>query len=124
MSFPHQALVKANGLGLGFDLCQAEFELDGSRAHLRMGGLPQPHWAFHLHRLPCDHYVAVARAPPSVVVDAWGGFKRTFGVSTFTDLQWEAVLEAPEPSFAVLPVSSLVPVDLILEFEAAGGDVW
>lgn len=64
--------MKANGLGLGFDLCQAEFELHDSSARLRLHGKPQPQWAFNLHRLPGNHYVAVARAPPSAVVDAWG----------------------------------------------------
>lgn len=35
-------------------------------------GEPQRQWAFHLHELGGGHWAAVARAPLSAVVDAWG----------------------------------------------------
>ena len=69
---PEQAFVKATGEGLGFDLRQAEFRIEGSTASVAVRGVPQPRWRLHLHELGADHWASVARAPPDAVVDAWG----------------------------------------------------
>jgi 4'-phosphopantetheinyl transferase len=69
---PLQAYVKATGEGLGFDLGNAEFQIDGLTAAVAVRGAPQPRWRFHLHRLGRGHWVSVGRAPLEAVVDAWG----------------------------------------------------
>ena len=65
-------------------------------------------WAFHLHDLGAGHHVAVARAPPSAVVDAWGGFAATFQQTAFAPAEWAQQLAAPEPAFAQLAVADLL----------------
>jgi 4'-phosphopantetheinyl transferase len=82
-----EAFVKATGEGLGFELGKAEFRIHFGEAgggaasaavataRVKVCGVDRFDWAFHLHRIgkpERQHWVAVARAPIDVVVDAWG----------------------------------------------------
>jgi 4'-phosphopantetheinyl transferase len=119
-----EAFVKATGEGLGFDLARAEFAVDeaAGAATARVDGAPAPHWAFRLHTLGGGHTVAVARAPPAVVVDAWGGFRATLARPELGAAELAAELAAPEPPFSMLTIGDLVPLALRAAFEATGGD--
>ncbi|KAK2076762.1 hypothetical protein QBZ16_005522 [Prototheca wickerhamii] len=86
-------------------------------------GRARSDWAFHLHRLPKGHSVGVARAPPSEVVDHNGEFAKTLTQHSYEAAAWQRLLEAPEPPFSVLPVSSLLPPDSLAAYEDAGGDI-
>ncbi|PRW32899.1 L-aminoadipate-semialdehyde dehydrogenase-phosphopantetheinyl transferase-like [Chlorella sorokiniana] len=118
-----EAFVKATGEGLGFELGLIEFQLDGSTASASVRGEPAEGWAFHLHELGQGHWVAVARAPLSAVVDAWGGFKATFQKTAFAPGEWQEQLHAPEPPFTMLSVGDLVPQDQRAAYAAAGGEL-
>lgn len=69
-----EAYVKATGEGLGFELGRCEFVLlnDGTRAVVAVDGVARRDWIFHMHELGRGHLVAVARAPITAIVDAWG----------------------------------------------------
>lgn len=198
-----QAYAKALGLGLAAPLASATFAVSSDERHatLTVDGAAQPDWRFSLHRLPRSHWVATARAKPSVIVDAFGvrclgegettgegrvawgmwvldpgadgprpplngphswridehpdrpaamasirspdawckqpptapaatlpacamqEFTRTLQKQAFTPAEWAGVLGTPEPAFALLPISSLLPPALHDAYEAAGGDV-
>ncbi|KAL4448944.1 hypothetical protein ABPG77_007661 [Micractinium sp. CCAP 211/92] len=118
-----EAYVKATGEGLGFDLGKVEFSISGNTATASLLGLPQQEWAFHLHELGAGHWAAVARAPLSAVVDAWGGFKATFCKPALSAGELHRQLEAAEPPFQLLSVADLVPLDQRDAYEDAGGDL-
>ncbi|KAL4422721.1 hypothetical protein ABPG75_008918 [Micractinium tetrahymenae] len=118
-----EAYVKATGEGLGFDLGKVEFSISGGTATASLCGMPQRDWAFHLHELGAGHWAAVARAPLSAVVDAWGGFKATFRKPDLSPGEWQQQLAAAEPPFQLLTVADLVPLDQRDTYEAAGGDL-
>jgi hypothetical protein len=85
-----EAYVKARGDGLGFaPLSRIEVDVAGAPGRPRGagagGGGEAPAvrvcvdgaplgggWRFELRRLPRRHWAAVALAPPSAIVDAWG----------------------------------------------------
>lgn len=71
-----EAYVKATGLGLALDLGSIAFTItiddNNNTATVEYEGKQQTDWAFHLHELGRGHWVSVARAPLSAVVDAWG----------------------------------------------------
>jgi 4'-phosphopantetheinyl transferase len=119
-----EAFVKATGEGLGFDLGRCAFQLENEdrQASVAIDGVVQPSWAFHLHELGQDHCVSVARAPTSVIVDAWGGFKATLQLPHVPSEQHERALTAPEPPFTMLCVADLIPQSRHREYEAVGGD--
>jgi len=120
-----EAFVKATGEGLGFDLGKCAFQLDSEnkQATVAIEGVPQPSWTFHLHKLGQDHCVSVARAPISVIVDAWGGFKATLQLPNVPDDQHFEALMAAEPPFTMLRVPDLISQSRHAEYEAAGGDL-
>ena len=131
-----EAYVKATGEGLGFDLRRCAFEIisraddddddDGNgstHAQVLVDGEVRSDWAFFLHQLGNEHWVSVARAPVTAIVDAWGGFKATLQLSVVPSAQHAAALVAPEPPFTMLLIANLVPEHLLEEYEAAGGDV-
>ncbi|KAI3430442.1 hypothetical protein D9Q98_005037 [Chlorella vulgaris] len=119
-----EAFVKATGEGLGFELGNAEFIITGRTATVSVKGEPRPDWTFHLHELGNGHWVSVARAPPSAVVDAWGGFTATFQKTSFAPGEWQAQLLAPEPPFVTLSVADLLPEGQRGAYEAAGGELF
>lgn len=120
-----QALIKAMGLGLEFELQRAEFTLvpDSATACVAIDGVPAPRWAFHLHALGGGHWASVARCPLEAVVDRWGGFRATWRRPDFSDAEWAAVLAAPEPTFQLLTAAELVPPERRAEYAAAGGEL-
>lgn len=50
-------------------------------------------------------------------------FRRTLTTFEYSADDWRCIVDRPEPPFSVLPVSSLLPTDVLDEYEAAGGDV-
>ncbi|PSC73182.1 L-aminoadipate-semialdehyde dehydrogenase-phosphopantetheinyl transferase-like [Micractinium conductrix] len=119
-----EAFVKAMGLGLGYELGDVEFALNGgSTATASVQGSPHREWAFHLHQLGGGHWAAVARAPLAEVVDAWGGFTATFKKTEFGPGEWQEQLAAPEPAFSMLGVADLVPPEQRSAYAAAGGEL-
>jgi hypothetical protein len=123
-----QAYVKAIGMGLGYDLGNVEFIIDhdANTAKVKIEGqCPSDDWSFVLHELAANHWVAVARGPIDTVVDAYGEFKKTFRKPSMEkDEVRRHVREEKEPIFRLLSVYDLVPRDLKVEYEMAGGDAF
>uniref|UniRef100_A0A977TQI4 holo-[acyl-carrier-protein] synthase n=1 Tax=Amphidinium carterae TaxID=2961 RepID=A0A977TQI4_AMPCA len=132
-----EAFVKARGDGLAFPLGKAEFQwtaLPDSppktayEGTLCVDGKPQPLWRFVQHRLPgtVAHWVTVARAPQTDIIDAHGVFSATLRKKqvAFTPEDWHAALLAPSPECTVLPVAALVPQDEMDAYVAVGGSRW
>jgi len=122
-----QAYVKAIGMGLGYDLGNVEFiinhETNEAKVNIERRG-PSEDWSFKLHELADGHWVAVARGPVDTVVDAYGEFKKTFRKPNMeSDEVRRHVHEEEEPVFRLLSVYDLVPGDLKVKYEMAGGDV-
>ena len=65
-------------------------------------------WAFYLQPLG-DHWVTVARGPPSDVVDAYGEFTKTLRKVAFSKQAWEQEIRAGQPGFAILGIRDLLP---------------
>eukprot|EP00051_Salpingoeca_urceolata_P012270 m.152168 g.152168 ORF g.152168 m.152168 type:complete len:316 (-) comp17434_c0_seq2:2150-3097(-) len=113
-----ESFVKARGDGLGFDLQRAGFSLadpekegGGVAASVLVDDArPQPDWRFWAQPLN-DHWLTVARGPPSAVVDAYGGFSATLQhPDVAADAQtWQAALDADAPPFQVVTVDDLLP---------------
>jgi 4'-phosphopantetheinyl transferase len=120
-----EAFVKATGEGLGFDLGRCAFQLinENKQATVEIDGVPQPFWTFHLHELGQDHWVSVARAPITAIVDAWGGFKATLQLPNVPSDRHSEALLASEPPFTMLRVADLISPSRHVEYESAGGDL-
>ncbi|KAJ8598167.1 hypothetical protein CTAYLR_007390 [Chrysophaeum taylorii] len=108
-----EALVKARGDGLQFDLSRIAFEPRlrdrkgrWKRAIVRVdGGPPDRDWRFDVEHLDRDHVSTVALGPVSAIVDRLGDFKATMlGPRADPD-----GLRAPRPGFSLLAVDDLVP---------------
>ncbi|GBF99739.1 L-aminoadipate-semialdehydedehydrogenase-phosphopantetheinyl transferase [Raphidocelis subcapitata] len=135
-----EAFVKARGDGLGFaPLSRIEVEAPQAgggeggagaggggaaaalAAQVSVDGAPLGRgWRFELRRLPRRHWAAVALAPPSAVVDAWGEFRATLLQPQLE----EAPLDGsplPPPPFELLTVADLLPHDAAGEYEARFG---
>ena len=105
-------------------------------ARLILDGSPKPKWRFFMQPLgeskaarPGEsgggqHWVTVSRGPTEDVTDANGEFSASWRKPTFTEEEWEAVLNAPSPFFSLLSVGDLVPEHLKGAYEEAGGDVF
>lgn len=110
-----EALAKARGDGLAFDMSQAEFTI-GPRgrgvltASVNLEGRPQSQWRFFLQELgQTGHWVGVARAPTAAVIDAHGVFKSTFQQPSLSETELQAALDAHNPEFEELAVRDLLP---------------
>ena len=60
-------------------------------------------WAFYLQPLG-DHWVTVARGPPSDIVDAYGEFTRTLERTHFDSDLWKRELRAPHDGFTIVGI--------------------
>jgi len=129
-----EAFVKARGDGIAFPLGKAEFqwkalpEFPPRTAYegtVRVDGKEAPLWRFVQHRMPgsAPHWVTVARAPLTDIIDAHGEFTATLRKKqdAFSPAEWQAILTAHSPPCTVLPVSALVPEDQMDAYIAAGG---
>jgi 4'-phosphopantetheinyl transferase len=117
-----EAYIKARGDGLAFSpLSRAEFEFDedgvgthdaddtgvvGAGATLRVDGCVQPEWSFELGRLD-DHWVSIAKGPPTAVIDAWGEFSATLAHPQLGIAGTEE--DRATPSWEQRHVAALVP---------------
>lgn len=125
-----EAYTKARGDGLGFPFKRCEFTLGGTHpaaparaAHTAGGappavvetaavavdGEPRPEWKFYIQPLREDHWVSVARGPPTDAVDAHGGFVSTFRKPRLQPEELARGHAAAEPPFVNKRVEELVP---------------
>ncbi|EIE24817.1 4'-phosphopantetheinyl transferase [Coccomyxa subellipsoidea C-169] len=120
-----EALVKARGDGLGFDLSKAEFHFeDGIRsdtASVWIDGRQQTRWRFFLQELSDGHWVSVARGPPENIVDAWREFTGTLQEPDIPGAKFQEALEAPNPAFTMLGIADIIPQRLRDDYADAAG---
>ena len=92
--------------------CGAQFRsrkaLLAHQARVHVDGKELEDWAFYLQPLG-DHWVTVARGPPSDVVDAYGEFTKTLRKVAFSKQAWEQEIRAGQPGFAILGIRDLLP---------------
>mmetsp|Transcript_7100 Transcript_7100/g.13018 ORF Transcript_7100/g.13018 Transcript_7100/m.13018 type:complete len:308 (-) Transcript_7100:22-945(-) len=111
-----EAFTKARGDGIGFNLQRCEFIIEETeealpfthQARVHVDGKELEDWAFYLQPLG-DHWVTVARGPPSDVVDAYGEFTKTLRKVAFSKQAWEQEIRAGQPGFAILGIRDLLP---------------
>jgi 4'-phosphopantetheinyl transferase len=126
-----EAFTKARGDGLKFEFNRCSFEYVGAAAASRaaltpataergLAGQPvalasvlvdgkrAPKWRFYVQGAEDEHFISVARGPPSDVVDANGAFKATF-TAPLDSAQLAAELARPEPPFVPKRIAELVP---------------
>ena len=119
-----EAYTKGRGGGLGFEFKRCDFALSAStetgadgqqvqRASLKVDSKPLPQWGFYIRPLEADHWISVARGPPTDMIDANGDFKKTFGRLT---LPIGAELERPEHRFQPKRVADLVADDMRAQY--------
>eukprot|EP00899_Mesostigma_viride_P019490 jgi/Mesvir1/27542/Mv07300-RA.1 len=119
-----EAYIKAVGIGLGFELGRAEFAcLEGDpwarEARVAIDGAHRPDWRFFLDRLGANHWVCVARGPPSEAVHS---YRAVLPQTIFPADLYQAALLLPSPAFSVLQVQDLIPGHLKAGYLRAGGD--
>ncbi|KAJ8602998.1 hypothetical protein CTAYLR_001525 [Chrysophaeum taylorii] len=109
-----EAITKARGDGLAckFDGIDLDLEHASSRERrgfrarsIRLEGLRLKQWTLSGEVLDSGHVVAVARAPPADVVDAYGGFRSTLALRDVDD----SAFCAPRGDFVFLDFKDLVP---------------
>jgi hypothetical protein len=64
-------------------------------------------WVFYLQPLR-DHWVTVARGPPSDVIDAYGEFTKTMQKRSFSHQEWKAAIEAKQVGFTIVGIRYVV----------------
>jgi 4'-phosphopantetheinyl transferase len=118
------------------DLRRCEFDIDAARstASVSVDGKSRNDWSFHMQAFPPivddavnedRHWITVSRGPVEDIVDADGEFtETTFSRRDFSKDEWSAILAAPAPSFELLTVGDLIPIDSKDAFEAAGGVIF
>lgn len=99
-----EAFVKAIGMGLGYDLGNVEFDVDDETGIAFATINPDTHvsqdWCFYVHELSDGHWASIARGPPEAIVDAHGGFRKTFQCPELSrDVLNTHVFMRREPSF-------------------------
>jgi hypothetical protein len=113
-----EAVAKARGDGLALDFNRLELQLErregfsedrGRSALLSIDRVPRDDWQILLERVH-EHWVAVARGPPSDVCDSNGAFSKTLRF-TPSNVDWMASVKAEQPKFNYLPVTALIPSD-------------
>jgi 4'-phosphopantetheinyl transferase len=114
-----EAYTKGRGDGLGFEFNRADFTLSpdtkpglagnpvGS-ATVVVDGRRMPEWGFFLQALEADHWISVARGPPTDIVDAFGKFKATFGELRLSQSAIAEELAMAEPPFQTKTIDDLV----------------
>ena len=86
-----------------------------SSATVSIDGHALAQWTVAGRVLDSGHVVAVARGPPSAVVDAWGGFAATLEEQRLDDDEFKE----PHPSIVFLDFADLVPKRHLDAFHAA-----
>jgi len=112
-----EAFTKGRGDGLGFEFKRCDFQLGADErgvseqpvqlASVKVDGRPQPAWGFYIQSLEADHWISVARGPPSDIIDAHGTFKKSFG-ATVSSETLNAELARREPQFVMKTTLDLV----------------
>jgi len=109
-----EAFTKARGDGIGFELKRCEFDIKESPpegylpfthiAHVRVDGKEvKDDWIFYLQPLR-DHWVTVARGPPSDVIDAYGEFTKTMQKRFFSTQEWKVAIQARQTGFNIIGI--------------------
>lgn len=116
-----EAVTKARGDGLGckFESIDVDLHFDDQRTfraeEIRIRGSRLRQWTLTGQLLDSGHVVAVARAPPSDVVDAHGIFSATLKQKVLEDSRFAEA----EPDFVFLEFRDLVPPDRIDAYRRA-----
>jgi len=117
-----EAFVKARGDGIAFELNRCEFEFDtpwpAQTARVSVDGVQLEHWLFSIQRLGGDHWVSVARGPPSDVIDANGEFKATFKKANMSASEITEQLNSPWPTFEMVGIGNLLSPSHVAEYDA------
>lgn len=137
-----EAVVKARGDGIVFDLNRVSFLADdppGNAPPLRhvapMGypfrsalvkfdGVPDRRWRVDVDVLDAAHVASVARGPVAAMKDKAGRFRSTMrdpARGAEDSGAWRAELAEPRPPFIVLTVADLVPPRRRAEYDALCG---
>jgi len=108
-----EAYAKAIGMGLGYDLGKVEFEIDDETgtafARIHPETDVSPEWCMYIHQISDGHWASVARGPPQAIIDAHGGFIKTFRSPILsTDALNEHVFQKREPGFVQVGVQSIL----------------
>lgn len=110
-----EAVVKARGDGLVFELNRIELDVDVTERekdieiNCKIDNLTQPRWRLYQTKLPHKHWVTVARAPIEDVQDQYKEFLGTLAIRNFTEKEWEAALTAPAPEWSPVDIPFLLP---------------
>ncbi|KAL1524499.1 hypothetical protein AB1Y20_019393 [Prymnesium parvum] len=114
-----EAYTKARGDGLGFEFKKCEFVIhptEGEQvevATVTVEGTPLPLWKFYIQPAGANHWLSVARGPPTDVVDAFGVFTKTFRRPVLSADEMRQHLERPESSFEAKYIRELVPQEML-----------
>ena len=104
----NEGYIKAVGIGLGFELQQAQFTLNhpekATTATVALFGKPRPEWKFGLHHLD-NHIISVAIGP---CVEAIESYRKTLSTPNKTSVDESAEKHILEP-FQVLSINDLLP---------------
>ena len=114
-----EAYTKGRGDGLGFEFKRCDFALAPAtepgaseqpvqKASVVVDGQRMPQWGFYIQALEADHWISVARGPPADMIDALGGFRRTFAELRLGESAHAAELERREQLFETKRVVDLV----------------
>lgn len=113
-----EAFTKARGDGIGFELARCDFDIRpraitaaGPATHdadVSVDGARLDSWAFALQPLG-DHWVTVARGPPTDVVDAHGEFTRTLLRRNLSQGALADALAAPSDGFRLVGIEDIIP---------------
>lgn len=107
-----ESYIKAVGIGLGMELKNLEFfcETDGAVASLKVKGVHQDRWKFHLYDVDEEHVIVVAYGP---TIDAIGGLRTAMREAFSSDREFrecEATAATYSPQRVEVMVKTLVDV--------------
>ena len=107
-SFRYMGAAQDTGGGLGLNADRGSAGQPVALASVVVDGMLAKSWRFYVQGLQDNHFISVARGPPTDVIDAIGTFKASFGEELSRE-KLLAELARPEPAFVTKVMSDLVP---------------
>ena len=107
-SFRYIGAAQDTGGGLGLNADRGSAGQPVALASVVVDGMLAKSWRFYVQGLQDNHFISVARGPPTDVIDAIGTFKASFGEELSRE-KLLAELARPEPAFVTKVMSDLVP---------------